>query len=47
MLQQEDRWRGTFKGGVNLNEKILKDHLRAFDSTKRLQNTKSIHQDTI
>lgn len=33
MLQQEDRWRGTFKGGVNLNEKILQDHLRAFDKT--------------
>ncbi|XP_074606683.1 uncharacterized protein LOC141859725 isoform X2 [Acropora palmata] len=29
----ENRWRGAFKGGVNLNEKILKGHLHAFDKT--------------
>ena len=32
-MLQENRWRGAFKGGVNLNEKILKDHLHAFDKT--------------
>ena len=32
-MLQENRWRGSFKGGVNLNEKILRDHLHAFDKT--------------
>ena len=32
-MLQENRWRGSFKGGVNLNERILKDHLHAFDTT--------------
>ena len=32
-MLQENRWRGSFKGGVNLSEKILKDHLHAFDKT--------------
>jgi len=30
---RENNWRGSFKGGVNLNEKVLKDHLHAFDRT--------------
>ena len=32
-MLQENRWRGSFKGGVSLNEKILRDHLHAFDKT--------------
>ncbi|XP_020622236.1 uncharacterized protein LOC110059849 isoform X1 [Orbicella faveolata] len=32
-MSRENRWRTSFKGGVNLNEKILKDHLHAFDKT--------------
>ena len=32
-MLQENRWKGKFKAGVSLNEKILKDHLHAFDKT--------------
>lgn len=30
---RENHWRGSFKGGVSLNEKIVEDHLHAFDKT--------------
>ena len=29
----ENHWRGSFKGGVSLNKKIVEDHLHAFDKT--------------